>query len=316
MLYWILGIVAFLLLSGLVVMLVMTLPIAKKVYNQTLVRTSPDKWGHSCSAPEHPEQIAMWNEGCRWAEQYKEHIRELHVENDGLKLYGQYFDFGSDRCVIILPGRCECHKYSYYFAEPYRAIGFNVLVIDSRCHGASDGKYCTIGVKESEDLRVWIELLTKKLNIRSVWLHSICVGSSTGLLLMEKEDCPKEVAGIVMEGCFTTFRETFKQHMIADRRPLFPVLDLVMLQIRRHTGTNVLKSSPQRCLEKIKKPVLFLNGREDRFSLPVKSQKLFDLCASGKKKLVWFEKGSHSHLRLNNVEQYDKSIAEFIENVQ
>ncbi len=315
MLYWVLGIAAFILLGGLVVMLIMTVPIAKRVYHQTLVRTSPDKWGHCCSAPEHPEQIAMWNEGCRWAEKYQDHITELHIENDGLKLYGQYFDFGSDRCVIVLPGRCECHKYSYYFAEPYRAIGFNVLVIDSRCHGASDGTYCTIGVKESEDLRVWIELLTKKLNLRCIWLHSICVGSSTGLLLMAREDCPKEVAGIVMEGCFTTFRETFKQHMIVDRRPLFPVLDLVMLQIRQHTGTNVLKSSPLRCLKKIKKPVLFLNGKEDRFSLPHKSQKLFSLCASEKKRLVWFEKGSHSHLRLNNVAQYDSSIAEFIEDV-
>lgn len=315
MLYWIIGTVAFLLVSGVVVMLIKTVPISKRVYRQTLVRTEPEKWGHSCSAPEHPEQIAMWNEGCRWAEQYKDHIKELHTENDGLNLYGQYFDFGSDKCAIILPGRCECHKYSYYFAEPYRAAGLNVLVIDTRCHGASDGKYCTIGVKESEDLRVWVKLLVKEFNIRSVWLHSICVGSSTGLLLMTKEDCPKEVSGIVMEGCFTNFRETFKQHMIADKRPLFPVLDLVMFQIYRHTGTNVLKSSPQRCLKKIKQPILMLNGKEDRFSLPQKSQWLFDLSVSERKHLVWFEKGSHSHLRLNNVAQYDNSIAEFIKNV-
>lgn len=315
MLYWIIAVVAFLVISGTAVMLAKTLPISKRVYHQTLVRTEPEKWGHNCSAPEHPEQIAMWNEGCRWAEQHKSHIRELHTENDGLKLYGQYFDFGSEQCVIILPGRCECHKYSYYFAEPYRALGFNVLVIDSRCHGASDGKYCTIGVKESEDLRVWVKLLTDKLNIRSVWLHSICVGSSTGLLLMAKKDCPKEIGGIVMEGCFTTFRETFKQHMIFDRRPLFPVLDLVMWQIHRHTGTNVLRHSPLRCLRKIEKPVLFLNGKEDVFSLPKKSQWLFEQSASKKKQLVWFEHGSHSHLRLNNVKQYDNSIAEFIKNV-
>ena len=312
MIYWIIGAVAFLLISGLVVMLIKTVPISKRVYRQTLVRTEPEKWGHSCSAPEHPEQIAMWNEGCRWAEEYKDHIKELHCENDGLKLYGQYFDFGSDRCAVILPGRCECHKYSYYFAEPYRASGMNVLVIDSRCHGASDGKYCTIGVKESQDLRVWIDILTKELHNRTIWLHSICVGSSTGLLLLAKKDCPKEIAGIVMEGCFTTFRETFKQHMIYDHRPLFPVLDLVMFQIYRHTGTNVLKDSPLRCLKKIQKPVLMLNGKEDVFSLPAKSQMLFDSIASKEKKIVWFEHGSHSHLRLNNVEQYDNCIAEFI----
>ena len=34
-------------------------------------------------------------------------------------LIGEYFDFGKDRCVIILPGRCESLMYSYYFAPPY-----------------------------------------------------------------------------------------------------------------------------------------------------------------------------------------------------
>lgn len=315
MLYWFLGAAAFLLLGGLAAMLAVTLPIARKVYAQTLVRTEPDKWGHNCSAPEHPEQIAMWNEGCRWAEAHRDAMQELWTENDGLKLYGQYFDFGFDRCAVILPGRCECHKYSYYFAEPYRANGWNVLTIDSRCHGFSDGKYCTIGVKESDDLRAWVELLTRQHQIKRVWLHCICVGSATGLLLLDRKNCPEQIAGLTMEGCFTTFRETYRQHMIADHRPLFPVLDLVMLQIWRHTGTNVLKSSPKRCLRRLQKPVLFLNGKEDRFSLPKKSQKLFDLCPSAQKKLVWFEKGSHSHLRLNNTAQYDNSIGEFLKNV-
>ena len=315
MLPWIIGIVIFLLLGGCVAMLFITYPIARKVHRNTLVRTEPEKWGHSCSAPEHPEQIAMWEAGCAWAETYKEHMRELSAKNDGLSLYAQYFDFGADRCVVILPGRCECHKYSYYFAEPYRAAGFNVLVIDSRCHGLSDGTYCTIGRKESEDLAVWVGKLTHELGNRSVWFHGICVGSCAGLLLMAKNSCPKEVQGMVLEGCFTSFRETFKQHMIQDKRPVFPVLDLVMFEIYRHTGTNVLRYSPLRCLKRIEKPILFLCGKEDVFSLPKKSQQLFDSCKSEKKRLVWFQKGSHSHLRLNNLEQYDNSIREFMEYV-
>lgn len=308
----IIAIAAFLCVSGLVAMLIYTLPIAKRVYRDTLVRTDETKWGHSCSAPWHPEQSAMWEQGLAWAETYKAHIREQWIENDGLKLYGQYFDFGGNRCAVILPGRCECLKYSYYFAEPYRKAGMNVLVIDSRCHGLSGGTHPTIGVKEAGDLRCWIRLLTDELYNREIWLHGICVGTATAMCLLEQSDCPKAVKGLVTEGCYVSFRETFKRHMIADKRPLFPVLDLIMLQIRKHTGSNVYRRKPIRAVKKMHQKALFLFGKEDVFSIPAKSQKLFDACASKEKKLVWFEHGSHSHLRLNNVESYDSAIVEFV----
>jgi esterase/lipase len=59
--------------------------------------------------------------------------------------------------------------------------------------------------------------------------------------------------------------------------------------------------------------VLFLYGKQDIFSIPEKSQVLFNACSAGDKKLVWFDKGGHSHLRINNTEQYDKAIVEFLQ---
>ena len=102
--------------------------------------------------------------------------------------------------------------------------------------------------------------------------------------------------------------------MIADKRPLFPVLDLVMLHINHYTGTNVYKDKPISAIKKIKKDarILFLYGEKDIFSIPEKSQKLFDNCSATDKKIVWFDKGGHSHLRINNTEKYDNAIIEFL----
>ena len=57
--------------------------------------------------------------------------------------------------------------------------------------------------------------------------------------------------------------------------------------------------------------ILFLYGEKDIFSIPEKSRKLFAACVSEDKKLVWFEKGGHSHLRINNTQQYDQAIIDF-----
>ena len=119
---------------------------------------------------------------------------------------------------------------------------------------------------------------------------------------------------IVVDGCITTFRESFKEHMIADKRPLFPVLDLVMLLIYLNTGTNVVYSSPIRYINKIKARMLFLHSKLDIFSKPDKAEILFKKCSSPDKKIVWFDKGCHSHIRINNVEKYDYTIVEFLNN--
>ena len=306
-------ILAILLLGGLIFMLIYTLPIAKRVYKEQLVRTSPDKWGRSCSFPDDAEQVQMWNDGIAWMEANKEKITEVEIENDGFHLVGQYFDFGAKRCILILPGRCESLVYSYYFAPPYEKAGFNVLVIDTRCHGMSDGTYNTIGVQESKDVLAWSKLLHDRFGNEEIYFHGICIGTASGLFALSAPNCPEYLKGLVTEGCYISFSETFKRHMMALNRPLFPVLQLVMREIYRHTGTNVYKSKPISAIRKIRPDcrILFLYGEKDIFSIPKKSRKLYAACVSQDKKLVWFEKGGHSHLRINNTEKYDQAIIDF-----
>ncbi len=306
---------ALLLVGGVVAMLIITLPIAKKVYSHTLVRTEREKWGRVCSAPENEEQLKMWNLGCGWAEENKTYMTELQIENDGLKLFGEYYDFGFDKCVVILPGRCECLKYSYFYAAPYRESGYNVLVTDSRAHGFSDGQYSTIGKEESRDLEKWARLLTEKYGIKSILLHCICIGCATGLLAATRSGSTLPFKGIILDGCFTTFRETYKRHMQVDRRPLFPVLDMIMLMIYRNTGCNVLTDSPKRMLPRLRIPVMFIHGKCDIYSLPAKAEQLYSSTGSESKRLVWMEKGCHSHLRLAQTDKYDAAVKEFATNV-
>jgi len=309
-------IVALLIIGGFAAMFIYTYPISKRVYFEQLVRTSPEKWGRVCSAPDNEEQLAMWNAGVKWAQGFQDNIKEVKISNDGFDLYGEYFDFGSDRCVIIVPGRCECLMYSYYFAAPYQKAGLNVLVIDTRCHGKSDGKYNTIGVKESRDVLAWIKYISEEFDNKEIYIHGICIGTSSGIFAMTSKDCPPCVKGLVTEGCFVSFRETFKRHMMADKRPLFPVLDTVMLLINKHTGTNVYTQKPIREIKKLRPEhrVLFLYGEKDIFSIPKKSRQLFAACSAKDKKLIWFDKGGHSHLRINNTEKYDNAIIEFLKN--
>ena len=55
-----------------------------------------------------------------------------------------------------------------------------------------------------------------------------------------------------------------------------------------------------------------LHSKEDKYSVPKNAQKLYDLCPSKRKRLVWFDHGAHSMLRITDTEKYDASIKEFL----
>ena len=60
------------------------------------------------------------------------------------------------------------------------------------------------------------------------------------------------------------------------------------------------------------KPLLMLHGTGDIYSLPARTNEMFDKCPSENKKLVWFEDGRHSKLRIVYPERYDGAIADFL----
>ena len=308
---WILiGVAAFLLLS-LGGMVCATWGIAKKVYHNILVRTGPDKWKRANSYPPNEEHTRMFELGMQWGRENAARMRPVQIENDGLKLVGEYYDFGAERCVIVVPGRTESLYYSYYFAPPYVQSGCNILLIDCRAHGLSEGKYNYCGTREYADLLCWIRFAHDTLGNRNVILHGICVGGAAVVLAASRPEFPSYVSHIVLEGLFATFFESFKLHMKAEGKPTFPVLYEIFLVAWLESGLKVWESAPIRCIDRVKTPLLFLHGTWDTFSLPKRAEELYAKCTAPKK-LVWMDKGSHSHLRINNTEVYDGAIRDFL----
>ena len=312
---WIIIGVCVLLVSGAVVMLIKTLPIAQYVYQSQFTRPDDPKAGWTrgeCSFPDNEENMEMHRRGMAWAKENEAAIREVTVENDGLTLCGQYFDFGFEKAAIFLAGRAEPCTYSYYFAMPYKEYGYNVLVIDNRSCGLSGGKYSYAAIKEAEDVRKWIELLSTELGNKKVLIHGICNGSAMGLRAITHPDCPECIEGLIADGIYTTFYETLRTHFIQLGKPVFPVCYEVVIKIYKLTGKNVMIEGPIKDIRKYTGPLLMIHGRQDTFSLPPKAEKMFALAASKHKKLVWFDEGMHSHLKIRAQDRYDEVVGEFI----
>ena len=283
------------------------------LYSVLLRRTKPEKWGRTCSFPEDEEYVRMFNIGLDWGEQYKACAHPVETVSDGLHLVGEYFDFGGASAVIIIAGRTESLLYSYYFAEPFRRAGRNILVIDNRAHGLSEGKVSSLGYREYRDILAWARLLHAELGNERVFLHGVCIGASTALFALTSPDCPAYLEGMSAEGMYYNFFRSFENHMKVDRphTARFPIMQLVMVYIRRFSGADVVRDGPFRRIEALTRPILFLHSREDPYSTPDQAEYLYAHCTAPKK-LVFFDHGGHSRIRINDTDRYDQALIDFL----
>ena len=290
----------------------LTLFIASKcVFNSTLRRTEADKWGRAPSAPHDPEAMKMDALGVEWAEQHRDVMVEVHTVRDGMNLYGEYYDFGHKRAVMILSGRTESLRYGYYFAIPYAKAGWNILVVDPRAHGKSDGEFNTVGFEESKDDIAWVKYLRDCHGVEKVLFHGICIGAAGGMLAVTGEDCPDIVCGLVTEGMFPNFGESMKNHLIERKKPVKTFYPLINMWMKHYTGHS-MDVGPINFIEKMHVPLLMLHSKEDCYSTPSYAQKLYDLSGAPVKRLVWFEHGRHSMLRITDTGLYDTSVTAFV----
>ena len=299
--------------SGLIFGAVFTMIIAYIVYSKTLMRGKSGTWGREhCSEPGCIPLETMWVRGLEWQKPEKSYIKELEIKSkDGLKLVAEWFDYGFDKTVIILPGRRETLVYSYYYAKPYKDCGVNVLVIDQRAHGFSEGKYSTGGIKEAEDVSLWMDYMHNKCGQKEIFIHGICVGTCCASIVCTKYKTDYLKAAI-LDSMFITYKEIYKNHYLESGHKLFPVYYEIWLWFNFFTKCNINDSRPSKYMPKFDLPVMFMWGTKDVYCLPEKSKILYAKCASKNKQIEWFEGAEHSRVRLFDENHYDRLISDFL----
>ena len=311
---WVIAVIAaaaFLAANGIVIFFL--IPIM--IFTHTMCRRPKNKRTRECTDTKDEQQLMMFNQGVAWARQFKDKTEELHIVNDGLNLYGEYIDFGFDKCAVILQGRTESLLYSYYFADVYYKNGYNILVVDFRAQGVSDGKYQTTGIKESDDLVAWIKLINEKYSISDFTIHGICVGGAAAVYTYVKLKSRGIgwVKRIVTDGMFQSPYEIFNGNFRIRKKRPFPMLYLVFLLARIFAKVRLFKETPLKYMKDTDIPILFIWTEKDLFCLKEKSEELFKACASEHKELAFFPAGRHSHVRSSQAAEYDETVAKFLQ---
>ena len=91
--------------------------------------------------------------------------RQVEVpSSDGLRLSAWWVDDGSPRAAVLVHGwgADKSSRHVLETATVYEEAGFDVLMLDLRAHGGSEGERVTVGYREVRDVRGALSWLEKR----------------------------------------------------------------------------------------------------------------------------------------------------------
>lgn len=233
---------------------------------------------------------------------------------DGLKLYGRYYHVQDGA-----PLQIQCHGYRGHALRDFcggsklaRELGHNMLLIDQRAHGKSEGHTITFGVKEARDCLSWAEFAVREWgDSLEIFLTGVSMGAAT-VLSAARLPLPDNVKGIIADCPYSSPKKIICK--VAEERHFPPALTYPFVCLGGFLFGGLLlrkKDSPVEAVKHTQIPILLLHGEDDRFVPWDMSREIFDACASPKT-LVTFPGAAHGVSYLADPQKYKKAVAGFV----
>lgn len=201
---------------------------------------------------------------------------------DGLKLVGRFYAAGNaGKTVICIHGYCGTGLQDMSAIAPFfLKNGFNVLLVDNRAHGESEGGIIGYGVLDSLDITVWINALKTAHPVKSTFLYGISMGAATAMMTAQYVR-KNEIAGIIADCGYTSIYEQFG-YMFRTLTPVPPALIVPAIRRRakKFAGYDIKSTDTREILAKTDVPVMFIHGNADKFVPPYMTGQNCRACAS------------------------------------
>lgn len=144
-------------------------------------------------------------------------------------------------------------------------MGHNLLLVDQRAHGRSQGRTITFGIKERMDLLYWVDYAVERFGREvEIFLYGVSMGGAT-VLMASDLDLPENVKGIVADCPYASPLDIILHVGRSYPIPQWLMKPFVILGARVFGGFEVRETDAYRALKQAKVPVLIIHGEADSF---------------------------------------------------
>ena len=245
----------------------------------------------------------------------KPHEWVYTVSYDGLRLAARYFDNKSDKTVILFHGYRSSAARDFSCAiEMYTKFGFNILLCDQRSHGRSEGRLITFGVKESKDVKTWVEYVTEHYGTENILLGGMSMGATTVLLACGL-NLPKSVKAVVADCGYTSpveiMKRVAKKSMKINATLFLPFLNIYCKLLGNF---SIYGTDTRNVLKNTEIPIIFVHGADDGF-VPCEMSKIAYAANPSNRKLVIIDGADHGLSYLIDKTTVENELKQFISEI-
>lgn len=235
---------------------------------------------------------------------------------DGLSLGGRYYhNYDSAPLLILFHGyRSMTLRDSTGGFLLGKKAGFNVLAVDQRAHGRSEGTVITFGVKERYDCLSWIQFANQRFGKHiPIVISGLSMGAAT-VLMAASLDLPENVVGIMADCPYSSPAEIIRKVARDMKIPDAPVYPLIKLSAKLFGKFDLEGCSAESSVRHAKIPILLLHGEDDRFVPCDMSRKIATACASHCE-LHTFPDAGHGLCYTMDADRYESAVVHFMNNI-
>lgn len=231
---------------------------------------------------------------------------------DGLTLRGRYYECQKGAPVELLfhGYKSDSERDLCGGVQRCFALGRNVLLVDHRASGESDGSVISFGINERKDCLKWIDFVIGKFGKDvKIMLGGISMGAAT-VLMAGGEKLPKNVVCIVGDCGYSSAKEIIMKTAKEMGFPPKLAYPFIKLGARVFGKFDLEETSPIEAMKTCQTPVLIFHGDSDELVPMEMGERLYDACQA-KKRLVIVKGAGHGLAYPMDKDGYVSAIKEF-----
>jgi len=238
------------------------------------------------------------------------------LSTEGYRLYGKLYNFQKNAPLLIF-----FHGYhgvsgwdGYGFFKICRNNKINLLMIDERAHGKSEGNVITFGIKERYDCKLWTDYAVERFGKNTdIILAGVSMGAASVIMSCEL-GLPENVRAMVADCGYSEPAAIIKETIRNMKLPVAPIYWLVNLGAHLFGHFALDETTVLKAVSTLQIPVLFIHGGLDSIVPLSMNDEIYERC-TGKKERIVIEGADHANSAMTDYEAYEEAVMGFLDGV-
>ncbi len=220
----------------------------------------------------------------------------------------------STTTLIMVHGISSCKEFFLPAAEAFHRLHLNVVLIDMRAHGESEGTYCTFGVHEKSDISILVDTLLARNPGQKIGILGNSLGGAIALQCLAND--PRLQFGII-ESTFNTLEAVVEQYGVnyfGIRSPWLAHHTLDKSAVLAHFDPYTIR--PCDAAKSVRQPIFMAHGDADeRIPFDLGRKNWENLAATDKQWYTVHGAGHHNLWAVGGA-NYAKALDAFIQRME